>query len=115
LPKLHRSLVRHFELFQSIADEDLDAILAVAQSRRIPKGIAVFEQGQVAKTFYVLLDGRLKVFQISPGGEQLVVRFVSPGEIYGVAVALGRLFPGKPRSPRAVRYRTPVEGRWGWS
>lgn len=97
---LDRSVIRGFELFASMTDADLDAVLADAKARRIPKGEAVFEQGQPARAFYVLLDGRLKVVQVTPEGEQMVVRFVVPGEVYGVAVALRR--PDYPGTATAV-------------
>jgi len=42
-----------------------------------------------------LLHGRLRVTQVTPHGEQIVVRFVSPGDLFGVAMALGRKdYPG---------------------
>ncbi|MGQ7793323.1 Crp/Fnr family transcriptional regulator [Faunimonas sp. B44] len=95
MAKLDRTLIRSFDLFQAMGDADLDAILATAESRLVPKGEAVFEQGQPAGEFFVLLNGRLKVIQVTPDGQQIVVRFVSPGEVYGVAVALGRPdYPG---------------------
>ena len=38
----------------------------------------------------MLLHGRLKVVQVTPDGQQVVIRFVSPGDIYGIARALRR-------------------------
>ena len=40
--------------------------------------------------FYVLLHGRLKVVKVTPDGQQVVIRFVDPGDIYGIAKALRR-------------------------
>src|SRR5262249_14380348 len=37
----------------------------------------------------VLLHGHLRVEKTTPQGHQIVVRYVSPGEIFGVAQALG--------------------------
>ncbi len=84
------SLVRDFPIFRSIPEEDLRAILAVARTRRVQRKQTVFEQGQIATEFYVLLQGHLKVVQTTPDGRQVIVRVVEPGELYGVAVALGR-------------------------
>jgi CRP-like cAMP-binding protein len=88
-------LVRDFEIFKNLAEQDLRAILATSRMRRVPKKSTVFEQGQPAAEFFVLLHGHLKVAQTTPDGQQIIVRIVSPGEIYGVAVALGRSdYPG---------------------
>jgi CRP-like cAMP-binding protein len=90
MPAPDVSLVRNFPIFRGIGEEDLRAILAAAQTRRVERKAAVFEQGETATEFYVLLHGHLKVVQTTPDGQQIIVRIVEPGELYGVAVALGR-------------------------
>jgi CRP-like cAMP-binding protein len=84
------SLVRDFLFFKGLADEDLQAVLGSAQTRRVPKKEAVFSQGGTADEFFVLLHGHLKVVQTGPDGRQVIVRIVNPGELFGVAIALGR-------------------------
>jgi CRP-like cAMP-binding protein len=69
---------------------ELDDVLSRATSLRIPMGKAVFEQGQSASSFYVLLHGRLKVVQVTADGQQVVIRFVNPGDLFGIAKALNR-------------------------
>lgn len=65
--------------------------------RRLPVGDAVFEQGQKASQFYLLLHGRLKVTQVTPEGQQIIVRVVHPGDLFGFAQALQRDdYPGTP-------------------
>lgn len=89
------SLVRSMPLFERVSDEGLQDILAGASSRRYPAGTAVFEQGQAADTFFVLLHGRLRVTQVTAEGQQVVVRIVNPGDLFGIAKALRRLdYPG---------------------
>ncbi|MGH6922815.1 MAG: Crp/Fnr family transcriptional regulator [Propylenella sp.] len=90
MPGLDVSLVRNFPIFRGIGEEDMRAILQAGQTRRIERKAAVFEQGQTATEFFVLLHGHLKVVQTTPDGRQIIVRIVEPGELYGVAVALGR-------------------------
>lgn len=90
MPGPDPSLVRDFSFFKGLRDEDLRAVLAMARTRRIERRAAVFEQGQTAGEFFVLLHGHLKVVQTSPDGRQIIVRIVEPGELYGVAVAMGR-------------------------
>ena len=97
---LDRSLIRGLDLFKAMADEALDAILAIAEVRRIPEGSAAFEQGAAATEFFVLLHGRLKVVQTTPDGQQVVVRHVNPGEVFGIAKAIGR--PDYPATAVAV-------------
>ena len=90
MPAPDPSLVREFPFFAGLTDEDIRAVLRPAVTRRIPKKAAVFEQGEPAGEFFVLLHGHLKVVQTSPDGRQVIVRIVEPGELYGLAIALGR-------------------------
>src|SRR5262249_48864457 len=70
-------------------------VWASAWARNSTKGTRVFAQNEEAHSFFLLLHGRLRVTQVTPHGEQIVVRFVSPGDLFGVAMALGRdTYPG---------------------
>jgi CRP-like cAMP-binding protein len=93
--RLDRSLIADLPLFAAMTPNQLDDALAQAHSHHYPKGSVVFTQGESARAFFVLLHGRLRVTQNTPSGEQIVVRFVAPGEMFGVAMALGRnTYPG---------------------
>jgi CRP-like cAMP-binding protein len=77
-------------MFTGLAPEHLDDMLREAQSVRYLKGTNVFQQDEQAHSFFILLHGHLRVFKLTPDGQQVVVRFVSPGEVFGVAMAIGR-------------------------
>ena len=42
-----------------------------------------------AHSFFVLLHGHVRASKMTPAGQQVVVRYVTPGEIFGVAKAIG--------------------------
>jgi CRP-like cAMP-binding protein len=90
VPPLDRNLIQALPLFNAMTGAELDDVIAHAKSQRIPKGVAVFREGEIANSFYVLLHGRLKVVKVTPSGQQMIVRFVNPGDIYGIAKALRR-------------------------
>ncbi|PDT85802.1 Crp/Fnr family transcriptional regulator [Sinorhizobium sp. BJ1] len=93
--KIDRSVVRSLALFDRMSDADLDRLLAHATARRVPPGDVVFEQGQAATSFFLLLHGRLKVTQVTEDGQQIIVRVVHPGDLFGFAKALQRSdYPG---------------------
>lgn len=97
---IDRSVARAIPLFAQMTDLELDDVLASAVSRRYAPGTAVFEQGQPAEHFFVLLHGRLRVTQVTPEGQQMVVRMVNPGDLFGIAKALRR--PDYPGTSTAV-------------
>jgi len=89
MAKVDSSLVAHLPLFAGFSATDLDSILAEARSIRVPKNTAVFEQGEQAHSSFVLLHGHVRASKVTPTGEQVVVRYVSAGETFGVATAIG--------------------------
>ncbi len=93
--KLDRTVIKSLLLFDRMTDDELDRLLLPAQSRRVPIGEAIFEQGQPAVSFFLLLHGRLKVTQVTADGQQIIVRVVHPGDLFGFAKALQRAdYPG---------------------
>lgn len=90
MTKLDRSLIQTLPVFAAMDEGELDNVITHAKAQRVPKGAAVFQQGATADSFFLLLHGRLKVVKITPQGQQVLIRFVSPGDIYGIARALRR-------------------------
>ena len=84
-----RSLIADLPLFAGLEADALDDILKDARAVRHAKNSAVFEQGAEADAFFVLLNGHVRASKTTPGGHQVVVRYVTPGETFGVAVAIG--------------------------
>lgn len=68
----------------------MDEVLRSARSARYPKDAAVFEQEAEAHSFFVLLAGHIRVVRTTPDGNQVIVRYISEGEIFGIAAAIGR-------------------------
>lgn len=93
--RIDRSIVKPLPLFSKMSDGELDQILSHATSSRAAQGDTVFVQGTPANHFFLLLNGRLKVTQVTPDGQQIIVRVVHPGDLFGFAKALQRIdYPG---------------------
>ena len=99
---MDRSVLRSIPLFAAMSDPQLDRLTAQANARRLPQGEAAFEQGDPARAFFLLLHGRLKVTQVTRDGQQIIVRVVHPGDLFGFTRALGRATPGTVSS-RTIR------------
>ena len=97
--KVDRTILKSLPLFERMTDADLDSMLEHAVPRRVAQGDTVFEQGAQAKSFFLLLHGRLKVTQVTQDGQQIIVRMVHPGDLFGFALALRRSdYPGTARA-----------------
>jgi CRP-like cAMP-binding protein len=84
-----RSVIEKLPLFAGLNAAALEAILSEARSARYAKNTAVFEQGGDVHSFFLLLHGHVRASKTTPAGQQIVVRYVTPGEIFGVAPAIG--------------------------
>lgn len=81
---------RENSFFRGLGEMAVSAILSKARASWFDKDSIVFHQDGEARFFYLLVCGRLRVMRTTPDGRQVVVRFVVPGEAFGIAVAMGR-------------------------
>lgn len=90
MSRLDRSLISALPPFQGMAPADLDRVLEQARSLRFARDETIFDQDGEAHSFFLLLDGHVRVVKTTPDGQQVIVRYISPGELLGIAHALGR-------------------------
>lgn len=86
---LDRTLISGLPQLAGLDGGGLDAILSRARSSRFPKESEVFGQGQEATSFFLLLSGHIRVMRTSPEGHQVIARYITEGELFGIAVAMG--------------------------
>ncbi len=81
-------------LFGGLPEDGLDAIESIARERRYGRGELIFSEGEEADGFYVVAEGQVKVFKLSPEGKEHILHIFGPGEPFGeVPVFTGRSFP----------------------
>ncbi len=90
MSRLDASLLGDLPPFSGMSRTALDDMLARAVSFRHAKDTYVFREGEKAQSFYLLLDGYVRVVKITPDGEQVIVRYIANGELLGIAKAIGR-------------------------
>ncbi len=90
MTNLDESLLRHIPPFSRLAGAEIRTILLQATSRRYEAGVAIFDEGDPARHFYLLLDGTIRVVRITEEGEQVTSHYIPAGQLFGIAKALGR-------------------------
>ncbi len=102
-------LLARGDFFRGLAPADLADVLAAARERRLADDATVFREGDPADRFCVVSAGRLKLTQLGADGNEVILRFVGPGE----ATAALAIFEGAdyPLTARAVGPTTVLE--WG--
>jgi len=76
-------------VFQGLSVKALAEVAAKGTVRRLARRDILFHQGDPAEEFAVVLEGRLKLTQVSAEGQEVIVRYLGPGEMCAVVA----LFP----------------------
>lgn len=86
---LDTSLLAGLPPFIGLSEDELQNLLLPATSKRYEKGTHIFNQGEDAHSFFLLLDGHVRVVKVTPDGEQVIARYISSAEMFGIAKAIG--------------------------
>lgn len=87
-------IIRGLTIFSKVPADKLEALLKGAQPRSYPKGHLLFQQGDAADGFFVVLSGWVKLFRQTPRGDEAVIHILSRGECFAeAAVFLGGRYP----------------------
>ena len=100
-----QEFVRQSSLFRDASPAAFTQVLAAGVSRSIEENGYFFMQGDPATHAYVLLSGRVKMLQITPNGQQITLRIMTPGQTYG-GIALLNPSDGYPATAQAVENST---------
>ena len=87
-------IVRSTPLFGNMPQDVVQTIIGNQAVRRCDKGTLLFQQGEAAVSFFVVLDGWVKLFRITPDGNEAVVGVFRRGETFAeAAIFLGGRYP----------------------
>jgi CRP-like cAMP-binding protein len=75
-------------LFQGVERGQLRQFLQDASRPTFRQGVYLYMQGDPAGSFYLLISGQIKLTQVTPEGQQIILRYTVPGEAFGVIAVL---------------------------
>ena len=88
------ALLAQLPLFSALVPEQMERIAATARERRLAKGEMLFQKGDPAHGFYVVVSGQIKLALPSAQGNEKVVEIIGPQQSFGEAVMfMDRPFP----------------------
>ena len=91
-------------LFHGLPPEQLAAVAAIAVEKRCDRGEIIFSEGDDGAGFYLVADGKVKIFKLSPAGKEHILHIFGPGEPFGeIAVFHGWPFPASAETLAASR------------
>lgn len=88
------SLLTKIELFRGLSARDLEVILAEARRLSFEEGNFLFYQDDPAERVFVLKSGRIKLYQLSDDGQQVLMRVMTPGMMFAaISLVEGAVYP----------------------
>lgn len=78
LQKLHET-----EFFKELSGEALEAVAGKASLRHFALNEAMMRKGDPADSFFVILDGNVKIVTTDARGDEIIINKVGPGESIG--------------------------------
>ena len=83
--------LRKADLFSRLEPGDLAALLPIARARQFDSNEILFSAGDRARGFYVLLEGKIKLYKVSADGKEYILRVVGNGQTFAEAAAFSGL------------------------
>ena len=78
--------------FTDLSPPELERLAQGCQLRRLARGETVFRVGEPCQEFHVTVTGQVKLFAISPSGQEKVIEIIGPGASFAEALR----FTGRP-------------------
>ncbi|PSS57677.1 Crp/Fnr family transcriptional regulator [Pseudomonas sp. BBP2017] len=88
LHRVHHQILRSHHLFEPLNDEQLDELMASSHLLNVDKGEPLFHQGEPAEAFYFVIAGAVKIYRLTPDGQEKVFEVVGPRQTFAEAMML---------------------------
>jgi CRP/FNR family transcriptional regulator, dissimilatory nitrate respiration regulator len=91
-------------IFDGLPPKQLEQIKDVAVSKVYTRGEIIFMEQDRGDGFYLVAEGMVKIFKVSPSGKEQILHVFGPGEPFGeVPVFSGQRFPANAEAIRKSR------------
>lgn len=81
--KPRKEHLRKTAIFSEFTDAELDEVSRLIVERRFKHGTVIFHENDPSYAFYVIKDGRIKVYKLSEDGRELIIGIFSNGGVFG--------------------------------
>ncbi len=81
-------------IFNGLTQAEYDELAAIIADKTYKRGQIIFSEGDPGTGFYVVVEGRIKIYKLSMEGKEQILHLWGPGEPFGeVALFTGQNFP----------------------
>jgi CRP-like cAMP-binding protein len=87
-------IVSRIAIFRGLKSETVEHIIAPATAAMLKPHQLLFRQGDPATAFFIVISGLVKLFRLTPSGDETVIHVLDKGESFAEAVAFtGNRYP----------------------
>ncbi len=80
--------IHHVAVLRAATDDDVSVIARLGILRAVEEDAYFFFQGDVAEYLYIMMNGRAKLCQVGSDGQQVNLRTLVPGQLFGAVGAV---------------------------
>jgi CRP-like cAMP-binding protein len=84
-------------VFRELSNESIGKLAQLAKLCQHAPGATVFREGDPGDCLFIIASGKIDILSVRPGGEELKLNTLGPGEVFGEMA----LLDGLPRSAAA--------------
>jgi CRP/FNR family transcriptional regulator len=98
------NIISAIPLFNGLPDDQLNAIQEIAVEKQFNKGQTIFSEGDQTKGFFVVVEGRVKIYKVSSEGKEQILHIFETGQSFGeVTVFTGQQLPANAQTLAKTR------------
>jgi DNA-binding NtrC family response regulator/polyferredoxin len=97
LSKMHIDILSMSALFRDISKKSIERTVSKAEYKVLPESNPIFNQGEEADSFFIVISGKVKINRTSSDGQESLIGYLTSGEGFGEV----SLLTGEPHSASA--------------
>ncbi len=82
------AIARDVLLLRALEEQEFQSVIAASKVITVEDGAFFFMEEDCAEKAYVLLDGKVKLTQITLDGQQVLLEYLTPGRLFGIIAVL---------------------------
>jgi len=80
-----RTFLLNTFLFSSFSEKEIDLLETSVAPKKVRKGEQIFSEGMEATAFFLIVDGKVKIYKLSPDGKEHTLHIHGTGDLVAEA------------------------------
>ncbi len=86
--------LQRVDMFRDLSREEISALFEGVMLRQCPAGTVLFTPDHPSEQLFVLKEGQVELYRLTPGGKRLLTRRIGPNTVFGEMGLLGQSLQG---------------------